>query len=226
MSMLLCFGALGDTLITLGVLALVGVILYALIAHPHARPYLTGLICLVMFVSGVYSVFTAWDYYNTHSTVVGELEVHDPYEDFNFYEYDLQDFSLLREQETNEDGEVISTKFYFETTYATSIEFNGTENTYTLLINDKPCDMTMSNYGKLYGTTTIHFDDVDGTEKEVIELDIDFTFYSSNILLRIETDATQDNASMLEEYFKINGFNLRLIEEINVGDPILSDSVV
>lgn len=226
MSLLLCFGAFYDTLLTLGILALVGVILYALIRYEHARPYLTGLICLVMFVSGVYSVFTAWDYYNTHSSVVGELEIHDPYEDFNFYEHDLEGFALLREQETDEEGNVLSTKFYYETNYATSIDFNGTENAYTLLINNKPCDTTMSNYGKLYGTTTVHFDDVDGTEKEVIELDFDFTFYSSNILLRIETDATQDNASMLEEYFKINGFNLRLIEEINVGDPILSDSVV
>lgn len=225
MNMLLCIGAVADTIITLGVLALIGVILYALISHPHARPYLTGLICLAMFVSGVYSVFTAWDYYNTYSSTVGELEFHDPYEDFNFYEYDLHDFSLLREQVKNENGDVIDTKFYFTTTYSTKIEFNGVENSYILLINNKPCDQTIFNYGKLYGSTIIHFDDVDGSEKEAIQLDFDFTFYSSNIVLRIDTDATQENAAMLEEYFKINGFNLRLIEEINTGDIILSDKV-
>ena len=224
MSKLLCFGSLGDTLITLCILAIIGFVLYALIKYKHARPYLIGLICISMFVSGVYSVFTAWDYYNTHSSVVGELQIHDPYEDFNFYEYDLESFALLREQETDEEGNVLSSDFYFETTYATSIEFNGTENTYTLLVNDKPCDVTTSNYGKLYGITTIHFDDVDGTEKEVIDLNIDFTFYSSSIFLRIDTNATQENASMLEEYFKINGFNLRIIEKINVGKPVLSEN--
>lgn len=208
------FSGLYNTLITIAVVAAIAFVIYGMVRYENARPYLTGLIVLAFVVTGALSAFTAWDYYNTASKTVGELEEHDLYEDFNFYEYDLENFALHKDESTGE--------LYFTTTYATSIEFNGTENKYTLLINDKPCEETMSNYGKLYGTTTIYFEDVDGSEKAAIDLTTNFTFYSSSIVLRIGTSATQENAGMLEEHFKIQGFNLRIIEEVNASYPVLS----
>lgn len=207
------FNNFWDWLKLVAILGVVAVVIWALIKYKNARPVLLGLIALIIGFSGVYSGFVAWDYYNTHSRVVGELTLHDPYEDFNFYEYDVKDFALQQE-----DGQ-----YFYEITYATSMEFNGSENKYTLLLNNKPCDKTSSNYGKLNGTTTVHFDDVDGNTTDSIDLSITFTFYSVKIVLRVDTSATQANAGLLEEYFKINGFNLRIIDEVYSYYPILSD---
>jgi hypothetical protein len=203
-----------STLITLSVIAVIGLVLYAMVKYENARPFLVGGLALAWFFVGVYSSFTAWQYYSTVSKTYGTLEEHDLYEDFNFYEYDILDFAL----EKNDDG-----NYFYTKTYATSIEFDGTDKSYTLLINNKPCDKTSSNYGKLYGHTVLHFDDVDGSYKCGIEVDVTFTFYSSSIKLDIYTTATDDNAGLLVEYFKINGFNLRILNEVYSYYPLLSE---
>ena len=211
------FGGLYDTLISIAIIVAIAFVMVALVRYENARPYFIGLFCLVWFFSGVYSVFTAVKYYNTVSRVYGTLEEHIPYEDFDYYKYSINDFGL----DQTEDG-----SFFYEKDYATSIEFDGTDKNYTLLLNDKPCENTSSEYGKLNANTTIHFYEVDGSYKCGIDLDINFTFKSNHIILRIDTSATQENAGLLTEYVAINGFELRIIEEVFEDKPILTDKAV
>ena len=204
-------------LITLVVVVLIAVV-GLMIAWKPCRPFLGAILIVALIGSGVLSGLTAIKYYTTHSSTIGTLEEHDPYEDFNFYEYEITPFALQKNAKTG--------TYYYTTTYAKSIEFNGTENKYILMINNKPCDITMSDYGKLRGTTTIRFDDVDGQELYAIDIEILFIFYSNSITLQIDTSATDENASMLEAYFKINKCELRIINEVEVNAPILSNSAL
>lgn len=208
------FDGFKETVITIAIIAAIAIIAVALVKYKDARPYLVGLFAIAWFFSGVYSAFTGYKYYSTVSKVHGTLEEHDIYEDFDFYKYDIADFSL----EKGDDG-----VFYYSKTYATSIEFNGSENTYVLLINNKPCDDTISSFGKLQGSTLIRFEDVDGNETNQIEVNVEFTFYSSSIKLLVTTSATEENLGLIKSYFDINGFSLRIIEAVSNQTPILSN---
>ena len=207
-----------STLLWIVIALVVVALIVGMIIWEEGRFFLACILMFAIIGTGVASGFQFYEYYTTQSQVIGALEEHNPYEDFDFYEYDLDAFSLLKNEETG--------VYYYSEEYATSQEFNGTANKYILLINDKPCDITMSDYGKLRGTTTIHFDDVDGNEIHTIEVEVLFIFYANSICISVDTTATDDNAGMLQEYFKINGFNLRIIEEISYSSPILTDSAV
>ena len=203
-----------DTLITCVVIVALALVLIAGIRYKDARPFAVCFFAIAWFFIGVYSSFTAWHYYNTFSKVHGQLVEHDPYEDFDYFEYNVTDFGLEQDEEGN---------FFYQKTYATSIQFDGSKNHYILLINNKPCNDSTSTYGKLYGNTIIHFDDVDGSYKCGIELEVTFTFYANHILLRVDTNATQENASLINEYIEINGLNLRILNEVYTSYPILGD---
>ena len=205
------------TIITVAVIVAVALIIVAMIRWENARPFLTGALALAWFLVGVYSAFTCVNYYKTTSQVYGQLKEHNLYENFNFYEYEITDFALDQDKDGN---------FFYKKTYATSIEFNGTNKQYVLLINNKPCNETKSEFGKLYGSTVIHFDDVDGSYKCGIGLDITFTFYRSSIELQVNTNATQENSGLLVEYFNIEGFDLRILNEVYSSSPTLSEKAV
>lgn len=208
------YGWLRDTIIIIAIIAGIVGIIIALVRSKDNRPLIAGLLLFGWCTLACYSAITACIYYSTQSNIVGEPVEHDPYEDFNFFEYNVTDFAL----EQTEDG-----TFFFQKTYATSTEFDGTDKNYTLLINNKPCDSTSSNYGVLNGSSTIHFDDVDGSYKCGIKLEIKITFYMSYIVLRIDTNTTQSNADLLRQYVAINGLELRIIEQIYSDAPVLGD---
>ncbi len=203
-----------DTVVTVTVIVALALVAIAAIRWENARPFAVGFLAIAWFFIGVYSAFTAWNYYSTTSKVYGEIVEHDPYEDFNFFEYKITDFALEADEEGN---------LFYSKNYATSIAFDGNKEEYNLLVNNKPCESS-STYGKLYGNTTIHFDDVDGSYKDAIELSIIFTFYSNHIVLRIDTSATKTNASLLTEYVAINGLNFRILNQVYDSYPILGET--
>lgn len=193
-----------ETLITLAIIAAVAFLIYGLY-RKEARPIAITVFCIIWFFSGVYSLFTMIDYYSrVRNQTYGELQDYDPYEDFNFFEYDLTTINFY----PKEDG-----TYYFEQEYSTSIEFEG-NNQYTLLLNNSPCNKTTSSYGRLMGQTTLYFYDVDNSEEANINLDITLTFYSSSLKISIDTDANDSSIGFLREYTYCNGFNLRIIENV------------
>lgn len=198
-----------DTIITIAIIVAVVLILTALIKYKHARPYVVALFCIAWLGGGVYSAFTMADYYtNQRNQVVGELQEYNPYEDFNFFEYNLTNLVFYPNEEGN---------YAFTTTYATSIPFDGSSSEYTLLLNNSPCKETSSAFGRLKGDTNLTFYNVDGEKISNIELSIMLTFRSSDIELEINTSATHENIGLLEEYVACNGFNLRIIERVYQG---------
>ncbi len=202
-----------STIISVAIIVMIGLGIVAMIRSKNGKPYLMFVFGLVWFFVGLFNVFTGVNYYTTYSKVYGTLEQHDPYEDFNYFEYDLKDIAWY----------VDNNNYYYQTSYATSMEFDGTENEYTLLLNNKPCE-TSSTFGKLRGVQQIYFNDVDGTYKNTIGLDVNITFYASSISLKINTDATHESINLLNEYIKVNGFKLRIIDKVYSSFPLLSDS--
>lgn len=190
----------------------VTLIFLALIKSPHAWPILVIILCIAWVFAGFNSGINMYKYYSTESKTNGELVVKDPYEDFNYYEYSLKDFSWYKSEDGN---------YYYHKNYATSLEFDGTNESYVLLVDNVPCKQTESQNGRLKGYSNIKFYDVDNNLRANIDLTISFTFYASNIDLRIDTNATDKGILLLNEYIKVNGFNLRIINKVYTNNEIL-----
>lgn len=193
------------TLIVIAVIIGACFILAAVIKSPHMKPILVTIGCLAWLGLGIYSGFTYYTYINTTSEVHGSPEIHDPYEDFNFFEYDLGNIVWYQQ----EDG-----GYTYTETYNTSIRFTGEEGKYILLVNDTPCNYTSSANGRLHGELIKQFRDLDGQVTNTFNFNIDFTFESSVITVTVSVDATPDNIGVIREYVNINGFNLRIINNI------------
>ena len=203
---LLIFDQMKETIITVAVIAAITLALVALFKHKSIHPVLIFLFCMAWTFFGVYCGFTCYHYYADKSFTVGAPIVADPYEDFNFHEYNVG--KSIAWYASTDGG------YEYTVTYRTSIEFDGTQNQYEILINNTPCDETSSAYGKLQGKARMLFYSVDNKLDTFIDLTINFTFYASKIELNITTSADKDNLPYLEEYTAINGFNIRIIEKI------------
>ena len=199
---------LWETIIIVAIILAVVLILVALIKYPHAKTYVLVLFCIVWTFGGAFCGFTCINYYQKESTTIGDIEVHDPYEDFNVFEYNLGNIVWYE----NGDG-----TYSYNTSYNISYEFDGTDKNYEILINNSPCSNTQSTAGQIHGDYRMIFYSVEGEQIDEIELDISLIFYTSHIDITVDSDATVDSIGLLQEYVAINGFEIRIIEpEISV----------
>lgn len=191
---------------TIVVIVLLTILACVMIKYNQTR-VLVFILCFVWAGLGVYSGLTCYKYYSSQSQVRGVAEIKDPYEDFNFFEYDLNDIAwYLDENDT----------YSYSTRYGTSLMFDGGRNNYTLLLNNSPIKNTSSTSGRLHGDVELVFKDIDGEIINVLDLDIDFEFYTSEIHLIVSTNATSEDLPLLREFVKVNGFNLRIINAVYV----------
>lgn len=196
---------IGDTLLTIIIiLAVVALVVWGL-RNKNSKPIVQVILAVALLIGGGYSGIKYINYTKTQNTVIGEPVIVDPYENFNFYEYDLQSIAWYEA----EDG-----TYYYEETYQATIEFDGTVDKYDLLLNNTPCDTVDSTAGKLHGTVYKRFRNIDGEVTDTVSFDITFSFYSSKIDLKITTTATADNIGLVREMINVHGWKLRIIEAI------------
>lgn len=192
-----------ETIIIIAIIIAVALLLVAIVKYPHAKTYAVVLFCIVWTFGGAYCGFTCINYYQKESTTIGDIEIHDPYEDFNVFEYNLGNIVFYQE----EDG-----TYSYNTTYKVSYEFDGTDKDYEILINNTPCYNTVSTAGQIQGDSNLIFYDVEGQFINSIEIDVSLIFYTSHIDMTVDTNATKNNIGLLQEYVAINGFEIRIIE--------------
>ena len=169
---------------------------------------LYGLMLASILVATV-MVFAIFDKTNRTSKTYGDITEHDLFEEFDFQHYDLSDSLVF-----NSEGEIKT----FETTYGVGADFDGTNNKYNVLVNDQPTTNNQSSYGTLIADYTINFTDVDGADLGEVTLNLEFKFYISSTNLKITTNVDVDECSMLLEYIRVYGFDIRIIEGQYHGD--------
>lgn len=192
-------------LITVLIIVAVVILMIVLMKYQHLKPILVLVLALGWAGFGAYSGFTWYKYEMTHSQVVGTPTIHDPYENFNYFEYDLKKLAWYE----SEDG-----TYSYTEKYNTSLKFDGSENKYILLLNNTPCNKTTSSKGKLHGELTRVFEDLDGNEINQLTFKIDFEFYSSEINIIIKVDADSETIGLAKEMVEVEGFKLRIIDSI------------
>ena len=193
----------GNSWIWLVILAFAVLLIYAMIKYDKLK-LLGWMLCVAYIVVGGVGCIRYVMYQNSTSISIGTPEVHDPYENFNFFTYDLSDIVWYENEG----------KYDYQTEYSTHLDFDGDNNKYHLLLNNELCTKTKSTKGRLTATLLKQFKDLDGQVTATITLNFDFAFYTSKIEIHITTDATSENIGKLKEYVNMNGFTLRLISRI------------
>ena len=160
------------------------------------------LVLATMCVVNIYKVS------NQRNDTIGTLGSFDYYSDFDICV--LETNPVFYYSVETGDYEYISI-------YNTAIDFDGTNNAYNLLVNDKPCSVIKSTAGKLYGEYNLSFNDLDNNEITDLTLKIEYKFYVSKIELSIKASLTEEQANLLNEYFFVNGCELRIIENVYYG---------
>ena len=169
---------------------------------------LYGLMLASILVATV-MVFAIFDKTNRTSKTYGDITEHDLFEEFDFAHYDLSESLVF-----NSEGD----SKIFETTYGVGADFDGTNNKYNVLVNDQPTTNNQSSYGTLLADYTVNFTDVDGADLGEVTLNLEFKFYISSTTLNITTNVDVDEYSMLLEYIRVYGFDIRIIEGQYHGD--------
>lgn len=157
---------------------------------------------IVLIGAGVVVGLGVYDVKTARSSTYGELTKHDPYEDFNVSEYNLNEAVFYKN----------GTLYTFTESYPIESEYNGSEETFNLLINDTPCQRNVSTAGTHRGEADIVIYGLDGQAEARILLEIEFKFYLKRIDLKITSVASDVVWGKFLEYMDMNGLNLRIIE--------------
>ena len=175
------------------------------------------LIPFVLIGGGVYCSVVLYKAETARSMTLGQIEEHDVWEDFNIYDCDLSDAIFYQ----------TSNGYEFSESIPQSVSFNGNINKYNVLINDLPASYETSTAGRLMATYDINYYSVDGNNFLQMQLELNLTFYQSEIEIRITTTNTTQEQAYFLEYMRFNGLHLRIIEaQYTVATPSTTSYVI
>ena len=157
---------------------------------------------VVIIAVGVYCSVMLYNNITAESQVFGEINEHDPWEDFNIYDCDLSDAIFYQ----------TSSGYEYTTTIPVSQSFNGNTTKYNVLVNNTPCVNEVSSGGVLTAQNVINYYSIDGENILQTVLNIELRFYQSNIEITITNANNSQQQSYFLEYLNFNGLHLKIIE--------------
>lgn len=183
---------------------------------------------IIMCIVCVLGSFATIDLYNESTqtnAILNDYNYESLYEDFSVLDVTLENVAFYEDKE--------AALFYHETTfnieddnfnkYGSDFVFDGTKNKYNLIVNGKPCNYTVSEYGLLYGYYILNYYNVYGEIVCSTPLDIYYTFFEDKIVVRINACINDSQYSYLLNYLDRNDIHLVLLDEVCDTSP--SDEV-
>ena len=162
------------------------------------------IVCAAIIGLGCYYAVIIYKTQHSRSETWGVADKADPYENFDFYTYDF-----TKEISFSSNG---TTRSYTQT-IPVSLEFDGEQNKFNVLINDSPCETTQSTFGIVAGTFELYFQNTDGTISSTLSLNYKITVFVSSIKYEFWTEANDDDFANLLTYVQVSGFKVRIIDE-------------
>lgn len=159
---------------------------------------------VVLIFTGIYTGLDIYQTETARSQVFGEIEQHDYWEDFDIFNCNLSDAIFY--------GINNNTGYEFKTAIQKSVPFDGSKNSYSVLINNAPSVKEKSSAGVLTAEHTINYYDINGVHELSTTLSIEIRFYQSELQITIQTDNNESEHAHFLEYKKFNGFTLRIID--------------
>ena len=175
--------------------------------------------CYFAVTASVYELLRIQADQNKYNSTIGNIEVVDPFADFDLFgEFNFDDADLR----SNQGG------YAYVREYRVAVDFDGTVNSYNLLVNNQPTQFTTSHARTLQSMYEISFYGWYGNLLATIRLEIRFWFTVSvtRVELRID-DVSANDFGLFNQFRMFEGLRFRIIQEqynslpdTEVGDNI------
>lgn len=162
------------------------------------------ILCLVPIAvigAGVYYGFKVYEHKHQQSQNFGTITTKDLYADFDVFDCDLSDAIFYE----------TTTGYEYSTKINKSIKFNGDQQKYNVLVNNKPSDYEKSSAGILQAKNIINYYDISNNLLHSLTLNIEFKFYQSNVEIILSNSFDKEQYSLFLEYMRFNGLKIRTI---------------
>lgn len=162
------------------------------------------ILCLVPIAvigAGVYCGFKVYEHKHQQSQNFGTITTKDLYADFDVFDCDLSDAIFYE----------TTTGYEYSTKISKSIKFNGDQQKYNVLVNNKPSDYERSSAGILQARNIINYYDISNNLLHSLTLNIEFKFYQSNVEIILSNNFDKEQYSLFLEYVRFNGLKIRTI---------------
>ena len=162
------------------------------------------LICFVLMVGGIFSGMRLHTLMTRESYIRGSIDITNQFsmESFNYVSNTVEFYSDIYD-ETN--------TYSYEIDLLRVDDFNGTKNTYQIVLNGYVLIDTQITAGSVFAVVYLDFYDTDGQIVCSAFVDISIKFLSNKTTLTLTTTGGE-NASFLTQYFRDNGINLKINE--------------
>ncbi len=167
----------------------------------------TVLLYILAFVLLVVGVFCGIQFYKevkAESYVNGSIDISNRFEQESFY-YSATSVVFYHDLYDETDT------YIFEKDLLKVETFDGSKNTYQVLLNDFVLLNCEINSGSVFGAISIDFYDTQGNIVNSAVMNLSVKFLSNKTTLSLATTGI-DAASFLEQYFSDNGIRLKIME--------------
>ncbi len=161
------------------------------------------LICAVLIVVGIFSSIELIEIFNVSSKEYGTaitIETKNDYEEIS--KFDFGSLSFDTEDYVN---------YTNVSTYA-PIAFDGSNEDYLILFNGQPANNIVLNSGKISGSVSIAFYDLNGDVVSVADLNVIVEYYASGTKVTLSIENVNNSVSYLTTYTNINGAVLKVVK--------------
>lgn len=160
------------------------------------------IIAVVVIIAAVVLGLRCWQTYNASSQTYGTPDVVDNWQTVTISEFDLSNVVFYSNGTTRSYQEVQNQTY----------DFDGSSNTYNLLVNSTPADRINTSSSRLEATHIILIEGLDQQELATMTINFVIQFYASQTTINISTVLDDNAFAYLLQYIAINGFNVQVIE--------------
>ncbi len=164
------------------------------------------ILAFAILVAGVFCGIQFYKEVKAESYVNGSIDISNRFEQESFY-YSATSVVFYHDLYDETDT------YTFEKDLLKVETFDGSKNTYQVLLNDFVLLNCEINSGSVFGVINIDFYDTEGNIVNSAVMNLSVKFLSNKTTLSLATTG-KENASFLEQYFSDNGIRLKIKEII------------
>lgn len=168
------------------------------------------IVAFVLIVVGVFCGIQLYKEIQSESYINGSIDISNRFsqESFNYSSTSVVFYHDLYDS---------TSTYTFEKDFLKVDDFDGTKNTYEIVLNDYVLLNADVNAGSVSATVNIDFYDTAGEVISTVHMKISVKFLSNKTQLTLTTVGSE-SASFLEQYFADNGIRLQIIEILEGGN--------
>ncbi len=159
------------------------------------------LISFILILLAMFAMFNMIKVFTATSTTTGSITETKFFEKVTDFEFNGSKVQLMQN----------NNQFTYSTDLKAVNDFDGTTNSYELLINNQPCATNSVGAGEMESTFVLTFYNSNGTVAANPTLIIQIKFYTTRTNINLVTFSSANDVGYLQSYIANDGFNMQLV---------------